>query len=70
MIKRVQVQIHNRVWNYNKMYGGIDDGRVDDDDVDVDVVASLSPSLLILLLGWCEGLWRWHGSRAPPWRRE
>jgi hypothetical protein len=46
--------IHNKVWNYNMMFGGIDGGRVDD-DVDEDSVVSLSPSL-ILPLPWM--VWR------------
>jgi hypothetical protein len=32
--------------------------RVDEVDVDVDIVASLSPSIHLLLFGWCEDLWR------------
>jgi hypothetical protein len=28
--------MHNGVWDYNVMYGGIDEERVDDDDVGAD----------------------------------
>jgi hypothetical protein len=40
---------------------------VHDVDVDVDIVASMSPNLHPLFLGWCEYLWRWHDGRAPSW---
>jgi hypothetical protein len=45
-IKQVHLQIHTRVRNYNHMNEWIDDGRVEDDDVDVDDVPSLSPRFL------------------------
>jgi hypothetical protein len=44
------VEIHNNVWNYKKMNGGIHDKHIDDD-----VVASLS-KYSSPLLGWCGGV--------------
>ena len=40
-IKRIQVQILTRVWNYNKMDERDDDGDEDDDGDDVDRCTSL-----------------------------
>jgi hypothetical protein len=67
------VQIHTRVWNYNKMSGGIGDGGVVVDDDEDRCRVLQDPSLPFLLCGGDDGVGAVEmeaarrGGRAPPW---